>query len=958
MVESAEPAGQWDQTASLKVPPHSIEAEQAVLGALMLDNSTWEKVADRLAAEDFYRRDHQIIYRTLGELAEANEPGDAVTVSERLEQTGELDDVGGLAYLAALAKDTPSAANVVAYADIVRERSVLRQLIRIGHELAETGFVPEGRTSKELIEHAEQEIFRIAEQGLRRTRGYSPIKDLLKGAVDRIDEMLHSDSHITGVPTGIDKFDEKTAGLQPGDLVIVAARPSMGKCLAHDSEIVLEDGSVRTIEQVYRERRGRLATLGDDYRLDWTEPCDFVDDGQKPVFEVETRLGRRVETTSSHPFLTLEGWKPLSELDEGDYVAVPRRLPAYGERALRDCEVRLLAYFIGDGGLTTATPKFTAGNPEIQADFAEAVEAFGGVHLQAAPESWRTPSWSVVTDHGSLAVARETFAREVDQAIQVSGRTARDVAAAVGVAPATVSYWRRGRNVPDPATRMRLAEVLETFPASGEGESELAARRNRPNPLRQWLASHGLAGRGAHDKAIPDCVYTLPREQLALFLNRLFATDGWVSRLASGQSQIGYSTVSQCLARQVQHLLLRFGIIAKLRERWVRYGDTRRPAWQLDITHAESIRCFIEEIGVHGKGEALESVARAVRARRQQSNTDLVPVDVWKLIDRERGDLSWAELARRAGVADSNVHAYRRAVSRQHLRKFALALQSRTLMDLADSDVYWDRIESITALGEKQVYDLTIPDTHNFIANDVCVHNTSLAMNFAEHAAIQEKKPAAIFSMEMSGEQLAMRMISSLGRVDQARVRNGSIAEEDWPRITSAVQLMSDAPLFIDDTPALTPSELRARCRRLKREHGLGLVVIDYLQLMQVAGTIENRATEISEISRGLKALAKELDVPVVALSQLNRNLEQRPDKRPKMADLRESGSIEQDADVIVFIYRDEVYNPETNDKGIAELIIEKQRNGPTGKVMSTFLDSYTRFENFISDDYGDEEPY
>ena len=460
MAGSAELANQDQQAANLKVPPHSIEAEQAVLGALMLDNSAWEKIADRIAPEDFYRRDHQVIFRAIGALSEDNQPGDAVTVSEWLERNGELEDAGGLAYLGALAKDTPSASNVGAYADIVRERSVFRQLIRIGHELAEGAFAPEGRDSKSLIEEAEQAVFRIAEQGQRRNQGYRPIQSLLKGAVQRIDDMFHSDGTLTGIPSGIDKFDEKTAGLQRGDLVIVAARPSMGK--------------------------------------------------------------------------------------------------------------------------------------------------------------------------------------------------------------------------------------------------------------------------------------------------------------------------------------------------------------------------------------------------------------------------------------------------------------------------------------------------------------TSLAMNFAEHAAIQSKEPAAIFSMEMSGEQLALRMISSLGRVDQSKVRTGDLTSDDWPRITSAVHLMSEAPLFIDDTPALSPSDLRARCRRLKREHGLGLIVVDYLQLMRVAGTAENRATEISEISRGLKQLAKEMNVPVVALSQLNRNLEQRPDKRPKMADLRESGSIEQDADVILFIYRDEVYNPESSQKGIAELIIEKQRNGPTGMVLSTFLESYTRFENFISDEYDD----
>src|SRR5487761_2153771 len=206
--------------------------------------------------------------------------------------------------------------------------------------------------------------------------------------------------------------------------------------------------------------------------------------------------------------------------------------------------------------------------------------------------------------------------------------------------------------------------------------------------------------------------------------------------------------------------------------------------------------------------------------------------------------------------------------------------------------------------------------------------------------------------MEMSASQLAFRLISSLGRIDQQHLRTGDLADEDWPRVTSAMTLLSDAKIFIDDTPALSPAELRARARRLKREHGLGLIVIDYLQLMQVPGNKENRATEISEISRGLKALAKELDIPVVALSQLNRGLEQRTDKRPVMADLRESGAIEQDADVIMFIYRDEYYNKESADKGLAEVIIGKQRNGPTDTLKLTFLGRYTKFENYAPNSY------
>jgi replicative DNA helicase len=231
---------------------------------------------------------------------------------------------------------------------------------------------------------------------------------------------------------------------------------------------------------------------------------------------------------------------------------------------------------------------------------------------------------------------------------------------------------------------------------------------------------------------------------------------------------------------------------------------------------------------------------------------------------------------------------------------------------------------------------------------------TSLAMNIAESTAVGSKLPVAIFSMEMPGEQLAMRMMASLGRINAHKVRTGKLEDDDWPRLTHAIGMLAEAPMFIDDTPALTPLELRTRARRLKREHGLGMIVVDYLQLMQAPESSENRATEISGITRSLKGLAKELGVPVIALSQLNRSLEQRPNKRPVMSDLRESGAIEQDADVILFIYRDEVYNEDSQDKGTAEIIIGKQRNGPTGKVKLTFLGEYTRFENYINTGYGE----
>ncbi len=450
------------QIDKLRLPPHSIQAEQSVLGGLLLDNQSWDQVADRVSELDFYRREHQLIFNAIASLTDRSQPLDVITLSEELDREKLLEDSGGKAYLGSLAMETPSAANIRAYADIVREHSVLRQLIRVGTEIADSGFRPEGRNSIELLDNAETRVFKIAEQGMRGRGGFQDIKSLLTRAVDRIETLYGQDDPLTGLSTGFTDLDHMTSGLQPADFVVVAGRPSMGK--------------------------------------------------------------------------------------------------------------------------------------------------------------------------------------------------------------------------------------------------------------------------------------------------------------------------------------------------------------------------------------------------------------------------------------------------------------------------------------------------------------TSLAMNMAENVAINSSKPVAVFSMEMPGESLAMRMISSLGRINQHRVRTGRLEDDEWPRLTSAVSILSEAKLHIDDTAALNPTEVRARSRRLMREYGeLGLIVVDYLQLMQAPSAAENRTNEISLISRSLKALAKELKVPVVALSQLNRSLESRTNKRPIMSDLRESGAIEQDADLVIFIYRDEVYNEDSQDKGIAEIIIGKQRNGPIGTTRLTFLGEYTKFENFIDDVYGDE---
>ena len=452
---------------ALKLPPHSVEAEQSVIGGLLLENEALDKIADILSASDFYRHDHRLIFQHIGKLIEHNRPADIVTVAESLENSAELSSIGGIAYLGALAQNTPTAANIRRYAEIVRERAIMRKLVEVGSGIAESAYAPQGRDAQQLLDEAEAKIFQIAEGGKRSTEGFIDIKVLLPQVADRIDMLFSRDnpSDVTGIPTGFDDLDKMTSGFQGGDLIIVAGRPSMGK--------------------------------------------------------------------------------------------------------------------------------------------------------------------------------------------------------------------------------------------------------------------------------------------------------------------------------------------------------------------------------------------------------------------------------------------------------------------------------------------------------------TAFSINIAENVALDTGLPVAIFSMEMASTQLAMRMIGSVGRLDQHKMRTGKLEDEDWERLAAALGKLNEAPIFIDEGAGLSSFDVRARARRLHRQCGkLGLIVVDYLQLMAApAGRQgENRATEISEISRSLKALAKELDVPVVALSQLNRSVEQRPDKRPVMSDLRESGAIEQDADLILFIYRDEVYNSDSPDKGTAEIIIAKQRNGPIGRIRLTFLGAHTRFENHANSYMGDNE--
>jgi replicative DNA helicase len=934
------------QSLTDRLLPQNIDAEEAILGGILMDPEAMGRITDLLRPEAFYLNAHRQIFEAALALHVQGKPTDLMNVVTLLHDKGQLEGVGGQNKLADLVDRTPSAVNIDQYALLVTEKHLRRRLIRTGQEIAELGH-DTSQDFEEVLDNAEQKIFNITQT--RPQDGLVATAEVLAQTFAELEERSIGMT-LPGLACGFYDLDAMTQGFQRSDLIIVAGRPSMGKCLAANAEIVLADGSVQTIEQIYQTQDAELLTLGDDFKLSLTRPIAYIDDGVKPLFRVTTRLGRQIETTLTHPYLTIQGWRPLGQLQVGDRVAVPRRLPIRGSKTLRDCEVKFLGYLIGDGCLTHCSPSFTNVNPAIQADFVQAVEAFGGLKVRIEDsQGTRATSFFVTSQNEEMANRRQVFADRFRHYLQASNYSGRKLADLLGVSPALVSIWQTGESVPNREMFATLCGHLAVTADDLVPGGYVAI--DRENPLAHWLRSLGLWHKNAHQKAIPDIVFQLESTQLALFLNRLFATDGWATVLASGQSQLGFATVSEKLARQVQHLLLRFGVIAALKSRSVKYQNTRRPAWQLDITDACSIRNFIDEIAIFGKEEAIAKVETAISQRQYQTNRDLVPVEIWESIAEAKGDETWKSLAIRAGLqGTSNIHVGKRALTRHRLGALATALDDVELRQLAKSDVYWDQIVEIEAIGSGQVYDLTIPETHNFVANDVCVHNTSYVLNIARNVASYHKIPVAVFSLEMSKEQLVQRLLSAEVRIESSRLRSGKITSQEWEPLGHAISTLSQMPIFIDDTPGISVAEMRSRLRRLQAEQGgaLGMVVIDYLQLMEGKGN-DNRVQALSNITRGLKALAREFTVPVLALSQLSRSVESRTDKRPMMSDLRESGAIEQDADLIMMLYRDEYYNKDSPDRGIAEVIISKHRNGPVGTVKLLFEPQFTQFRNLAA---------
>jgi replicative DNA helicase len=805
-----------DEVARLRIPPHSIEAEQSVLGGLLLDNSAWDRAGDLLTDSDFYRYEHRLIYAAIGALVNATKPADVITVFEQLQSLGKAEDCGGLVYLNALAQSVPSAANLRRYAEIVRERAVLRKLVAASDEIATNAFNPQGRPVSQILDEAEGMIFKIGEEGSRSRQGFQSMDSLVVQLIDRVNELHENGAEeVTGVRTGFYDMDRMTAGLQPGDLIVLAARPSMGKAQPLDAQVRTPSGW---------KAMGELA-VGDALSSPDGAPSivtGVFPQGERQVYRIRFSDGRSTECCDEHLWrVVYRDWreprvmstaKLMSMLTKTRYRSrlwIETACADFGHDQDLPVDPWLLGALLGDGSLSGDALRFTTVSDEM------------------------------------LVRVRSRIDAKVE--VVHAGR-----------------YDYR---------------LVQSHRGNQTGVAGMS-----PNPLQSALKGLGLWGVNSESKFIPHLYMTAKAEHRRALLQGLLDTDGWVERWGS----VRYCAASRQLAEQVAELARSLG------------------GW-----------CSITEKNPHC------------------------------VVDGER----------RPGKCVYVCH-----ISHPEPRSLFLLSDKQTVAPAA-----WQRrkrltVQSIvpTRITECRCISVSHPSRCYVTDQHIVTHNTAFALNIGEHVAVNEGLPVVVFSMEMGASQLALRMVGSLGRIDQQHLRTGALRDDEWGRLSEAVEKLGKVSMFIDESPALTPSELRARARRQARQCGqLGLIIVDYLQLMSGSGgtSEENRATVIGEISRGLKSLAKELKCPVIALSQLNRSVESRTDKRPMMSDLRESGAIEQDADVIMFIYRDEYYTKEAcKEPGVAEIIIGKQRNGPTGTVKLTFLKPLTKFDNLAPGSAGSSD--
>jgi replicative DNA helicase len=842
-----------------RVPPHNIEAEESVLGSMLMSKDAIAEALELLREEDFYRPAHRTVFRTVLELYSKGQAVDAVTVSEHLRRDGVLQDIGGAPFLFTLVSGVPTAANAGYYGRIVKEAGTLRRLIDVGTRIVQLGFETP-QDAERAVDHAESLVYQVA-QG-RVSEDYQSLREVLTPAVEAIDRLHNDHREITGIPTGFPLLDRVTSGLQNSNLIIVAARPAVGKALALDTPLptptgwttmgevavgdllVGADGKPTTVTAATEVMHGRPC-----YEVEFSDGTVIVADAQHQWL-TGTRASRKSAWAAARGYNRTRTQRTFPSVKTTEEIGATLRCNGTERRLnhavantrpldLPEQNLPLPPYalgaWLGDGH--TASARITTADPEIivhlEADGLRVVPRRGLLYSLHLPEP------SPITDR-SCVVCGKRFRPQMSQ-VRTCGR----------------SCGGRARFVSAPVPPPTCPECGR--PSSGMRQCQ--ACRNHHGTVQGILRSLGVLG-GKH---IPAAYLRASEAQRRVLLAGLLDTDGTVTNGGAVQ----FSATSRRLAEDVRELIVSLGY-----------------------------RCSVTKKRVKGRTEA-SSTAYTITF----STTD----EVFRL---ERKRL---------------LHKERQGPGRTGSR---LITAVRPIPSVPVRCVEVDSAD------------------HLYLASRSMIptHNSTLGLDFARHAAVREQIPTVVFSLEMSKTELVQRLLCAECSVDMQRLRTGRMEDSDWSRMTRSLGKLAEAPLFIDDSASITMMEIRAKCRRLKQRHGLGMVIVDYLQLMQPTKRFDNRQQEVSEISRSLKLLAKELEVPVIAVSQLSRQTEARSDRRPMLSDLRESGALEQDADVVLFIYREELYDQESPRKGEADLILAKHRNGPTDTVAVTFQGQYSRF--------------
>ena len=796
-------------------PPHSVEAEQAVLGGLLLDPAAWENVADVVTQQDFYRPDHQLIFDAIGALAGAGKPCDVVTVSQHLESTGKLESAGGLAYLGSVARDTPTAANVRAYAEIVRERSLLRQLIRAGTDIAAEVYNNKGESARDLVDRAEQRVFDIAEGSFRKREGAVPVRQLLPGVIDQIDEWHQNPDKLRGLPTGFTDFDKLTGGLRPGDLVIVAGRPSMGKTTlavnmaeyaavhpgtrASVAIFSMEMPSEQVITRMLASIGGvplnnlRSGKISDD---DWVRITSATSQlSEAKIFVDETPALNPTELRARARRVKREHGLSLIVVDYLQLMQVPgtqeNRATEIAEisRGLKTLAKEMQVPVIALSQLNRAVEQREHKRP-VMSDLRECVTGdtlvclTDGRRVPIATLAGTEPEVWAVDEQQRLTRARAEIVwkvgrRPVFKVQLASGRSIRATAEhrlLAGAGWATVGDLKVGdrlalaRCLPEPAQPQRwpdhevvlLAHLVgdgsypvhqplryttasEENSAAVRGAAEMFGCRvtryegvgnwhqlvitgngNRWSPfgVGKWLKDLGIHGQRSHQKHLPEVVFSLSNDQIALLLRHLWATDGTISARKPGQRGshgVHFSTCSRRLADDVAALLLRLGIVARIH---TVSPDRMRPVHMVWVSGSESQRAFLRQVGAFGPRRGPATVlVEALRGLRANPNVDTLPEEVMQRVCAlmSAQGISRSQMAAIRGYQNINLD---HAPTRTLVGKYAAILSDDTLKTVCESDVFWDRVLSVTSDGEEDVFDLTVPVLACWLADGVVSHNS------------------------------------------------------------------------------------------------------------------------------------------------------------------------------------------------------------------------------------------